>query len=311
MHSTARNELLSRLRIFNNTLLEENLIDKPLIEIDHNSRARLLRNGLSIIAFNVLEDFIKNRINELLIFIANTGISFIDLPEKMQEATLLNSVGGTHYVAKRMKSNQEDWKLFIQTESNKLASSVNINFELSSKGFGHDKSNLDAEDIKKFLNIFQVDGAFQSIESITNNIGCTLLGSNTFFQNAAKRRHTAAHDPNAESLYTDLETYGIAVKSFALAFDFLIARAACFIRERNRQYINAGRKVQPTDIAIRFIRKQGVLFKEMSATNSRPILNLNTEVEAVNSLINRANYRHEMIVVVDYPNKVHSWYTSL
>ena len=313
MVSIARTEFLNRLRIFNLTLQEQHgvLFDRAIHEVEHNERARFLRNGLSIISFNILEDFIKNRIYEVLTFIANTGIDFNSLPEKFQEAITISPLNNIQTLTRRKKNNNEDWKLFIQTETGKITSTANVPFQISLFGFGYDKSNLDTDEVSKFLNIFQIHESFTSIGAITNIIGCALFDPKTFFLNAANRRHNAAHNPNAVSLYGDLENYGIAVKSFALAFDFLIAKAACFIRDQNHQYLNVGRKVQPTDIAIRFIRKQGGFFKEMSATNSRPILNFNTEMAAVNSLITRANYQHEMIVVVDYPNKVHSWYTAL
>lgn len=310
MTSTGRSTFLDRLRILANALNDPLLIDKPITDVEHNERARYLRNGLSIIAFNTLEDFIKKRIEELLYKISNSATPFNSLPEKLQTSILLNSLKGIHSIGSRKHKNGEDWKLFIQQEVVKLTSVAASPYQASALGYGSEKSNIDQADIPTFLASFQVKGGWDSIEQITNLIGCSLMAPGTFFSNAAARRHNAAHNPLASALHPDIEQYCISVKALALAIDFLLSRAAKYIIANDANYLINKKKVEPTDVAFRFIRRINSGFVEMSQNNTKGIARFANETDAINSLTSRANYQNQMIVVVDYPGKVLNWYTS-
>ncbi|KAA2240318.1 hypothetical protein F0L74_29600 [Chitinophaga agrisoli] len=298
--------------ILQHTLTDPIIIDGPAANVVHNERARFLRNGLAIISFNILEDFFKQRIGEVLQHVATSPVQFQRLPVKIQEATLLSSLAGIQKIADRMRKNGEDWRTFIQTEANKLSSSAAMPYLLSSYGMGYKNSNLSEEEIASFLGAFQVEGAWQGIEQVTNLIGCSVISAKTQFVNAANRRHAAAHDPNVQTPLTDIKDFANCVKSIALGFDFLISQAAHYLKNNHLPYINATAKIRPTDLHIRFIRKiRSTSYQEMDK-NNRSVIKIHTdEATAVASLRSRRNYTKDMIVVVDYPSYVESWYTSL
>lgn len=248
---------------------------------------------------------------ELLNKIAGCGITFHDLPDKMQHIALLNSLKGIQVVGSRKQKNLEDWKLFIQQEALKISSINASPFQISTYGIGWEKSNLDAEDVPLFLKIFHIDGAWRAIQEITSAIGCTIPSPKDFFQNAALRRHSAAHDPTTGSLYTDLADFTSTVRSFAASIDFLLSFATRLITTGDNDYLNNKRKVVYTDLSFRYIQRHGSLFKEMSQTNTISIANFHNLSDAVASLKSRTNFANESIVVIDYPSKVYSWFTNL
>jgi len=310
MVSTSRNEYNQRLAILKHTLNDPIVQDGPPMNIQHNERARFLRNGLAIISFNILEDFFKNRIAEILDHIATSPIAFNLLPLKLQEATLLHSLSGIDKIARRMKTDGANWKSFIQTQAQILSNSATPAYTLSSYGMGFQKSNLSANDISDFLGNFQVDGAWASIETVTRLVGCTVVSAKQVFINAATRRNAAAHDPNSHIPFTDIADFLTHAKAIALAFDFLISKAAHYLKTSHPSYIT-GTKISPADLRFRYIRKIGSQFCEMDATNSRVLKRHPSEGAAETSLRARRNYAHEMIIVVDYPSKVENWYSAL
>ena len=56
----ARSGLFDRLKFLDAAIKKPDLIDIGIAPSDHNGAANLLRKGLGIVAFNILEDFIKN-----------------------------------------------------------------------------------------------------------------------------------------------------------------------------------------------------------------------------------------------------------
>lgn len=311
MLSASRDIFLERLRILSNALVDPLLIDLPPVNIDHNERARVLRNGLAIVSFNILEDFIKSRIAEVFANISNCGIPFNSLPSRIQDAALLHSLKGIHTVSNRKRKAAEDYKLFIQQETEKIASTIGNPFTMSALGFGWEKSNLDYSDLESFVKAFQIVAANTSIQTLTSTIGCAILSPKDFFQNAAERRHAAAHSPSAISSHSDLVGYAVTVKAFALAFDMLISAATRNIISRDIRYLTAGRNVEASDIKLRYIRKVGNIFQEMSKMNTSVIKAHSTETNAVTALRGRTNYQSEMIVILDFPSKVFRWYTAI
>ena len=89
---TAKDVFLNRLSDFKNALSSNDLISRTLVDRGHNEKARMLRNGMAIIGYTILEDFIKRRLGEIFKDIGNSGISFNALPPKIKEASDRKSV---------------------------------------------------------------------------------------------------------------------------------------------------------------------------------------------------------------------------
>jgi hypothetical protein len=65
---TAKDNFISRISNFEKIVSPESpsdtvLTTRALTETVHNEKVRMLRNGMAIIGFTILEDFIKNRVH--------------------------------------------------------------------------------------------------------------------------------------------------------------------------------------------------------------------------------------------------------
>lgn len=308
MISTARQNYIQRIAALKYAMEDEIVQDQPPTNVRHNERARFLRNGLAIISFNILEDFIKNRIAEILQQVSTSSVAFSRLPARLQEATLLDPLTGIDKVAKLMKRSGLDWKTFVQDQSRILMSSTISPYSLTGYGMGYQGSNLGEKEVAEFMGNFQVKGGWDSIERVTAAIGCTVVTAKQVFVNAANRRHTAAHDPNSHIPYTDIENFLTHGKAIAFAFDMLISKAAHNLRKSYAPYL-AGVQILPADLQFRFVRKTPRGYLEMNITNISGLKNHPSENAAITSIQGRRNYNDEMLVVVEVPSKVENWYT--
>ena len=97
--SVARATFLERLAAFKDAINVELLVSQAPSEVKHNQRARLMRNGLSVVGFAIVEDFVKARTAEVLTRIGNSPATFEQLPEKLRKASVLGVVKALRFQA--------------------------------------------------------------------------------------------------------------------------------------------------------------------------------------------------------------------
>lgn len=56
---SAKTDFIERIRCLDSSIETEAVQNKALTEREHNAIARMLRNGLAVVSFASLEDFIK------------------------------------------------------------------------------------------------------------------------------------------------------------------------------------------------------------------------------------------------------------
>ena len=107
---TAKQELFDRLQYLEAATSLPQIIDQGIAPTTHNGVANLLRNGLGIVAFNILEDYIKNRSNEALKFLSDSTVAFNRLPESLQAASIAGALNALTFKSKLLKKDGGDWK---------------------------------------------------------------------------------------------------------------------------------------------------------------------------------------------------------
>lgn len=299
--SLARRNFLDRIAVFSRTLNSDYLRDKGVVLNSRNEKARILRNGISIIAFTILEDFIKERTGEILGGISTSTIAFNLLSPKIQQATTFNAMKSILQRANNMKRGNEDWLSFIQDEAKNIASSANFPFSLSKFSLGWDKSNLSTDDISDFMKTFNVQGGWNIIQQLTAKANATLTSPETVFTNAAQRRHKAAHNTNANSLYSDLEDFSKDVKSLAFAYDVLISKGLQHIINSNPMPVTLD------TINFRFLIKDGRVWKEFNATSNRASRSDRNYNRLLSKIRIRANARNEVLVIKKNLREIDKW----
>ncbi len=306
--ATAKEIFLERFSNLENALSSSEVSPLSLTQRAHNEKAKMLRNGLAIIEFNIIEDFIKRRIGEAFKFIGNSGIAFNSLPDNIIEASVFYALKGIIERAENLKRTSEDYISFIQAETKFISSTLDSNFELSEYTLGWDKSNLSNDDLNVFFKKFNVSGGWDSIKDISSMLNITIVQPSDIFRNAAQRRHKAAHNPNADSPLNDLTEFILQAKIIALGFDALISKSLKYIKDNNNDFLQGNLKVIPSHLKFRFLKNVDGKWKEYVGNNTRAY-RVNADL---NTIINdskiRARANNEILVIKPNDNSIKNWF---
>jgi len=310
---TAKENFLNRISSFEkivspSSIGDSVLISRALTEIEHNEKVKMLRNGMAIIAFTILEDFIKTRIGEILKKIGNTPVNFAALPSKIKEAATVSALKGIQSRADTLKRSSEDHLTFIQQETWCVSSTKDAVYELSEFSLGWDKSNISSDDIKSFLGIFGVKDGWRAIQQISSAISITLPNPGEIFKNAAMRRHKAAHNVAADSLLTDLQEFVTQAKVIAFGFDSLLSKSLEFINNSDPEFLAERKKIELTDFKFRFILEKDGKWKEYSSSSKRAI-KVDTSLMVVQmAALPRSRSKGEVLVIKSASNRLIDWF---
>ncbi|MDX5584131.1 MAG: HEPN domain-containing protein [Aureibaculum sp.] len=308
----AKNNFISRLNYFEEIVSPENISDTLLMsraftETIHNEKVRMLRNGMAVIGFSILEDFIKNRMGEVLKEIGGCGVDFEHLPEKLRVASTVGALKGIQNRSELLKRNSEDYISFIQNEASCISNTHDSPFELSKYSIGWDKSNLSSNDMKDFLHTFKVAGGWDTIQSISSAININLTSPNEIFSNAAARRHKAAHSIDADSLLTDLQEHVSQSKVIAFAFDVLISKSLSHIKNTNSGFLHGAVKTEFRDLSFRFLLEETNKWKEYKGNSNRAYRVSDTKEGLLVDAKLRAHNSDEILVIKSRNNQIVDW----
>jgi hypothetical protein len=305
---TAKQNFLERLFIIEKTLSTPNILDGLPTQTEHNNIARLLRNGLAVVGFVALEDFIKNRAIEILNEIASSHIPFSNLTEDLRYFSTVDVLKSVMRIAK-FETNKIDKISFVQNETRVISSSLNTSYDLNKYTFGFSNSNIDKDEIKKILKAFNISDSWNKQTALASIIGITSLPLENSFTNAASRRHQAAHDTSSTIPIGDLIQYINEAIAIALTFDALLSHSKTKLINDNTAFLSNTTIIDQNSISISFVKKETNRWKYKRRARQNAV---RTETDKSNLLttvvpISRAN--NECLIIYDESNKIIDWYT--
>jgi hypothetical protein len=182
----------------------------------------------AVVSFNALEDFIKQRMGEVVRRMSGGPIPFADLPDKLQRAATVGAADGLRYQARLLagRGNFVAARNLVRDTGREMASIDNLRYRLSAVSFGYADANLNAGGVKEMLAGLGVSGGWQSLGGVAQAGGLNLPGLKDDYANAMSRRHAAAHDPDTDVPLSDLVAFARQSLAIAMSFDALASRAA-------------------------------------------------------------------------------------
>lgn len=304
--TSAKNDFIKRIRTLKKSISETEAVrSKAPSEIEHNEVARMLRNGLAVVGFASLEDFIKARCREVLQSIGNVGIKFEKLPEKIQIASTHGAIAALNY---QLNFRSKEEKLsFVQEHALKISSTANDSYELTYLAFGFNQPNLNAESIKAILKCFNIEDPWKQITNIGSELGLVALPLEISFTNAALRRHRAAHVAEADTPQNDISEFVNEAIGIAIGFDFLLTKALNTIESRDDNYLKGNTTITSSAISYRVVKHAGGIWKEYVNKKTRAFRtneNINDLSEEAKS---RAKKSHQFYIELDENNLIKDW----
>jgi len=259
--SLAKIDFIDRIQTLHNSIhTTEALQSRSLIDAPSNKTARMLRNGLAVVGFATLEDFIKKRASEVMLAIGESQVSFDSLPKKIQIATTYEAISSLNYQLSVCEKSEKVG--YIQEHASKIASTATADYELTQHAFGYSQANINAETIKKILLSFNVKDPWSQISTIASRLNLTALPLKDSYTNAATRRHRAAHVANADTPQGDIAQFVQEAFAIAIGFDFMLSKALKHINNYDISYLGGTKKLEENDVAFRYVKFSGGRWKE-------------------------------------------------
>ncbi|MCC9155649.1 hypothetical protein LZP81_14515 [Streptomyces parvulus] len=229
--AVSRQNLCDRLASITDAADQELLVDGPLTDVAHNNRARLLRNGLMVVAFTSLEDFIRARTGEALDCVSRSVIKFQDFPEPLRMAATFGAMRAVQDRARMAQRSGGDPFTLLQDAAQEIASTKGGALQISRYSLGYSGSNVSSQEIADILGCLNVKNAWGQITEISSRAGFGSIPLKAEYESAAQLRHAAAHSPVANTQPADLKGFCEKALAIALGFDVLTSRASRLIRD--------------------------------------------------------------------------------
>ncbi len=302
----AKEELIDRLRYLDSAASLPELIDIGIAQSEHNSIANLLRKGLSIVAFNILEDFVKNKANESLDILAASGISFANLPTDLQEYSISGALSSLNFQSSILKKdNHQDYKLVIQQETQKIASTIGHPYNLSRFSLLSSQSNVVTREVNEFLKAFAIPNGWAKLKSISDAIGGGIPDLAQAFNLAAQRRHSSAHSASFYYNQSWLSNLKSEILSICASIDIVIT-ARCRQANRNHTIPLANNNLD-SELNYRFLEMHGSIFKETKTVGGRSLKNWTDLQTALTHHSLRIVGKKEFVIILDARRRIMDW----
>jgi len=185
-----------------NPLLQDQGIS-PLT--DHNIGARILRLGLSVTAFSMLESRLQVLFSKFMSDISNSAIPYRDHSDAFKTFVTVNAISGLKNEIDLKRGSIEKIR-FAEKNITKFSASVLHPAMYNGFGFSPKGSNVGADDVRDAFKAIGVQHPWRKLTEITKDMGSARADLESDFKNLAVARHRSAHNPNANIASTDLLT---------------------------------------------------------------------------------------------------------
>lgn len=294
--SKSRSLFNVRIATLVNSLEIEAVQARPLSEQAHNDVARMLRNGLAVVGFAALEDFIKSRIAEVLSEVGSTNVPFRNLPEKLQYAATSEALSAIRYQME-LRQTMSDRMEYVQNHSQRIASTVTTAYSLTPHALGYNKANVSQAMVKEMLTCFQIEDPWNSITRIAARLGLVALPLHETYKSAVLRRNHAAHVAHADTPQTDLQQFATEALAIAIGFDALLTCALSNLRRHDGPYLQEQANVSAANISIRKVLSHGNKWREELEGRSKAVkVEASREVLLVSARARAAVARNLLVI---------------
>lgn len=304
----AKDNLLKRILSVDNATQLPALIDKDVMQEQHNITANLLRKGLGIVAFNILEDFIKSRTIEMFDFISNARVRFEQLPDSFRIAATNGALRGLVYQAGLEKKNNGDWLALIHSEAKSIFSTSQFPYTLSRVSLLSDGSNVGHDDIPEVMKCLDITGGWKTLQKISNDIGGGTLDLNAAYKNMFFDRNRCAHEAGFNYPYTSLDNSLNDIVTIASAFDIALTTRCRYIEKQPNLPLSDHKEKDP--FSYRFLIADGDVFREKKSLEpgAKTIKKWSNISDAQSNLIPKLRLRDEFLIYIGKQRRLSDWY---
>lgn len=298
--SGAREAFVSRIDAFSKALnraRESGGLVSRTIGDSSDDPSRLLRNGLAVVGFATLEEFIQARSMEILATISSAEIPFRELPKALRQDSTVNVIKA---LSKRLKWRDDIEKIrHAQKHARMVASTATDDYELSYLAFGFESSNLKSGRVLQIMKTIGVNNGWDNINKVAKRVSLSSPSLRDVYDQAESRRHKSAHQADADTEAKKLGDFPNHAMAISIGFDALVSEAARLYQSADSDFLDDehAKIIDASDLSIRFMDlDQEDIWREAHEDNQRATRTGEYDVVLESSLDHIAN-RGEVLVI--------------
>ena len=272
----------------------------------------VLCNGVAIISFLSIEQFLRERMSEVLIAIGTSRRAFRLLPKATRKELTVSTVDALRYRRKILATQHNmDETLLYARQLRAFGTYDKVLFKVGNLHSGWSIANLGPEQVSGLLKSLQIKNGWNEINVMLQRVGSTMPDSKAVYQSAEQRRHKAAHDPEANVPINDLTGFVKDSVAIGMAFDLLLSGAAYRIMAGTI----AGDNMYTTnnDMRLRFVDRsiKNKMWSERLENGSKAICT-NNALGVVEKLAKkRAGLQKQSVVIRETNGSIRRWWTHI
>ena len=194
----------------------------------HNTRARILRNGLLITGFNALENYLQIRADQIMGIIAKSKIPYNDFNDAFKELVTNKSLEGILNIHKFILP--IDRIPFVEDKLHQVGQFRARKPKYTGLGFSPRGSNVLFNDINEFMSGLEIKGGWSTLSTICTAIGASQPSLSSNFKDFGRARNIAAHDSVSSIPQINLLSHLDTALFVGISFDIIVTHAATSYR---------------------------------------------------------------------------------
>ena len=255
MVGSARDNFLSGLNAFVSASAEESVTAA-------NAVGGFLRRGMTVAAFNLLETFLDDRMQELAAHVNGGTTQFLDLPERLQRRAISQTLDVANTRLRRGALEINELRDFSRTVGGNLSAVAN-DLNLSAFTWLWTGSNVSAEELGRVFSYLQIESPWEAALGIGGKLGYATkdgdgadIDLKADLQELAADRHRSAHVASHPVTSLWLRAVPNRIMRIAVAVDIMSSASAHLIRTGDYEFL-LGRKWHPKSrLKFRFVRQR-------------------------------------------------------
>lgn len=214
------------LKVSGEALLQDRL---PLAD-PANLSARVLRLGLAVSAFAMLEKYVSAVFEHLVEKdVSNAYVGFAGLPDVIRDFIVVDAAIGMNNRLSFVKGSPDRLNYTMKT-LDFVVKYKEVPPAYTALGFSPKGSNVGHEDIKQAFSTFGIKDAWGKMNELAASYGGAVLSLKQNYKALSEARHKAAHDPVSSIPVADLQSHIRSAIVIGICCDVLAKNAGAAIK---------------------------------------------------------------------------------
>lgn len=153
----------------------------------------VLRRGAAITGLIMLESFVRDRVEELLIELESWPGRYDDLPERFRRRATVDALPHIEKYAKMLKRQDHDYVTEVREQAGRVASAQPGSYKFTKFIAGDYTGNISDAGAEEMLRVFQVRNCWNGFHSLSVDVGFGVPSVREVLRGIVLNRHKCAH----------------------------------------------------------------------------------------------------------------------